>query len=524
MTTASATGGLASDAARAAGPAGAASPGRLSSGLLGRTGLTVSRLGFGCYRVDDETPAHRAALEQALTAGVNVVDTSTNYGDGASERLVGAVVRDLVARGRLRRAEVVVVSKFGYVQGSTLALAREREAARRAFPEMVRYAPGCWHSIHPEFLADQLLRSFDRLGLETLDIGLLHNPEYFLADAARRDAGSLADRREEFYRRLTEAFRFLEGQVDAGRLRWYGVSSNTVARPEDDPEATSLARMLEAARAAGGVGHRFAVLQCPMNLLESDPWRGGGAPTHARPPGPASVLARARQAGVGVLVNRPLNAIVGDDLVRLADVPLAEAGAPALEEALGVVSALEAAIRQEVTPPGGPGGIGVAPGEGLDWADQLGGLAATLDDVTRWQAIEWRVRARTMRAVRALDEALDGERASRWRALRPRYLAALEALLRALHHRAAGRSRARSGALAAAIDPWLAPDRRGESLSRKALWVLASTPGVDVVLNGMRTPAYVTDATGILGWAPVTDVGPVYEAAGRLVPALRERP
>ena len=50
---------------------------------------------------------------------------------------------------------------------------------------MVEYADGLWHCIHPDWLADQLTRSLDRLGLETLDLLLLHNPEYFLADAAK---------------------------------------------------------------------------------------------------------------------------------------------------------------------------------------------------------------------------------------------------------------------------------------------------------------------------------------------------
>jgi hypothetical protein len=42
--------------------------------------------------------------------------------------------------------------------------------------------------------------------------------------------------------------------------------------------------------------------------------------------------------------------------------------------------------------------------------------------------------------------------------------------------------------------------------------VLASTPGVTCVLNGMRTPAYVADSTVILSWSPLPDVHPIYEA------------
>ncbi|HTU02579.1 MAG TPA: aldo/keto reductase, partial [Candidatus Sulfotelmatobacter sp.] len=125
-------------------------------GPLGRTGLTVSRIGFGGYRVDEETPEHREALVKALEVGCTLIDTSTNYTDGSSERLVGSVLAEQARNGRLPREAIVIVSKIGYVQGQNLALAKEREAAGKPFPEMVKYMDGCWHCIHPEFLRDQL--------------------------------------------------------------------------------------------------------------------------------------------------------------------------------------------------------------------------------------------------------------------------------------------------------------------------------------------------------------------------------
>ena len=249
------TGAHATRVAAALGP-GAFAP-------LGSTGLSVSRLGFGGYRVDDDTPLHRAALEHALQTGINLIDTSTNYTDGGSERLVGQVLADLVGRGALAREQVVVVSKIGYVQGRNLSLAREREAAGRPFPEMVKYMDGCWHCVHPEFLADQLGRSLGRLGLAALDVCLLHNPEYFFSDAQHRSPRPLPALRDEFYRRLSEAFRFFEDEVTAGRIGAYGVSSNTCTAPAGDSEATSLARMLDAARAAGGRAITSACCSCP---------------------------------------------------------------------------------------------------------------------------------------------------------------------------------------------------------------------------------------------------------------------
>lgn len=52
----------------------------------------------------------------------------------------------------------------------------------------------CWHCIHPDFLADQWTRSAERLGLETIDIYLLHNPVHFLSDSGVKKRNSESSR------------------------------------------------------------------------------------------------------------------------------------------------------------------------------------------------------------------------------------------------------------------------------------------------------------------------------------------
>ena len=272
---------------------------------LGRVHTHVSRVGFGGYRVDDRSDVHREALREALVAGVSLVDTSTNYADGHSEILVGEVVRDVVARGAVAREDLVLVTKAGYVQGSN-----QREAVRRAhagdpWSEMTEYAPDCWHCISPDFLRDQLTASLERFAMPKVDVLLLHNPEYFLTDAAHRGAPQ-AEAREEFYERLARAFRHLESEVSAGRIGWYGVSSNTFVVPREKEDAVSLERVLASA------GPGFAVVQLPFNPLEI----GAKEPLHTADG--RSVLDVARAAGLGVIVNRPLNAFSERGLVRFA--------------------------------------------------------------------------------------------------------------------------------------------------------------------------------------------------------------
>jgi aryl-alcohol dehydrogenase-like predicted oxidoreductase len=278
----------------------------------------TSPLGFGCYRVLEQAEEHREALRQALQRGVNLIDTSTNYTDGSSERLVGQVLRELVETGDLQREQVVVVSKVGYIQGGNMRYVNERAKSDKPFTEITEYAENCWHCIHPDFLADQLAQSLARLNLETLDVLLLHNPEYFLMDAWNRGADP-EKTYQEYYRRIGAAFEYLESQVEAGTIQQYGISSNTFIKPEDDAEHTSLGRCWQLAEDAGkklhgnADQHHFRVVQMPLNLLE----RGAVEIQHEAAAG-KSCLEFAAEKNLLILANRPLNAMGANRLIRLA--------------------------------------------------------------------------------------------------------------------------------------------------------------------------------------------------------------
>ena len=495
------------------------SQGRYAGGIergyvqFGATGLTASRLGFGTYRVGMSEPEHREALKKALREGVNLIDTSTNYMDGDSERLVGSVLREAMKAGELTREEVIVVSKIGYVQGQNLKQAEAREQARRPYPDMVKYGEGIWHCIHPDFLADQLNWSLDRLELARLDVCLLHNPEYFLSEAAHHAGGDLTATRDLFYRRIEQAFAYFESQVAAGRISYYGVSSNTVTADPSDPESTSLSRLCEAARSAAkalGIDrHHFAALQCPMNLYET----GALVTPNTGKDQHETVLEVAQREGIAVLVNRPLNAMPShkSGVVRLADFPL-EGDPVDFDRQCHTIAALEEEYRKAIAPALQHSGQGMAPADFFTWADELRRVRPQIQGLEHWEQIEHQMIAPHINQVmQALSRHLTGTAAEQWEVWRDRYVPQLLILLGGLRREATERSRAKTATLTAMLDPLLPEIRRNESLSRKALWVLASTPGVTSVLNGMRSPAYADDSLAVMKWEPLTGVKEVFE-------------
>jgi len=283
---------------------------------LGSTGLKASQAGFGGYRISSGMRRHEEALKAAIRSGINLIDTSANYADGESESLVGQVLEDLTAKGDVTRQQVIIISKVGYLQGENFALSRQRKSEGRSFQELVEYDENLEHCIHPEFIEDQLTRSLTRMKLETLDGYLLHNPEYYLGWAVKNGL-SLESARSEYYRRIRAAFEHLETEIEKERIRFYGISSNTFASADNDPEFTCLETVWEIASAVAA-DHHFGLVQMPFNLLEP------GAVLEINQPGGKSALTFAAEKNLGVLTNRPLNAFAARRLLRLVDLPQTE--------------------------------------------------------------------------------------------------------------------------------------------------------------------------------------------------------
>ncbi|PYU90330.1 MAG: hypothetical protein DMG08_18270 [Acidobacteria bacterium] len=444
---------------------------------VGTTGLACYPVGFGCYRINHGNEQHEAALRSYLDRGGNLIDTSANYTDGLSETLAGYVLKDYP------RERTIVVTKGGYIQGQNMALAQKHD-----FPEVVRYQEGLWHCIHPEFLQTQIQLSLDRMQLKKIDVYLLHNPEYFLTEKEHHAGPAPADH-EEFYRRVREAFRFLETQVDAGIIGWYGVSSNNFGMPSSEPAMTSVSRCIEEARGLQS-GHHFRVVQLPMNLFES-----GGALEKNN--AGRTALEFCDREGIGVLVNRPLNAFYNHRLIRLADFVKPgqqPPGVEALKEILKPLHDIEQRLHTELQAPLAAGGNK--------------GLAATLEEIvpelqsaSHWESVAGQHVIRPLHSWLAQCQQRYG-RDMRWQAWRQDFIKMVNPLFEDItRHLTSGEQRTSDEVRARLFEAGY--PRCNESLSRMAMNVLVHLPGLNCVLNGMRRLKYVADAVGAPELPPV---------------------
>ena len=203
--------------------------------ILGESGLSVSPIAFGTWQLsprfwgDQSKDDAIAAMKLAFDKGINFFDTAEAYGDGYAESVLGEAIRDLP------RDEVVVVTKvFNHFN-----------------PDGSRYP-----DLSPEYIAERCDASLGRLGIETIDLYLLHmyDPLTPLADTAGA----------------------LEKLRDQGKVRCFGVSNHSV----------------EQCRAQRRFGP-YSVVQPPYSFVD--------------PAGETDLLPYCQSENIGVMIYSPMH-------------------------------------------------------------------------------------------------------------------------------------------------------------------------------------------------------------------------
>ncbi|WP_350449043.1 aldo/keto reductase [Paracidobacterium acidisoli] len=200
---------------------------------LGTQGLSVSSIGLGCmgmsefYGPGDEAESI-ATLHRSIELGMTFLDTSDVYGPHTNEMLLGRALRG-------RRDEVTIATKFG----------------------IVRDADGTRHGIsgRPEYVRAACDASFERLGIETIDLYYQHRVDP--NTPIEETVGAMAE------------------LVKAGKVRYLGLS-------EAGPDTIRRAHAV----------HPISALQTEYSLWSRDPEE--------------EILPVVRELGIGFVAYSPL--------------------------------------------------------------------------------------------------------------------------------------------------------------------------------------------------------------------------
>lgn len=231
-------------------------------------GLILSKLGLGTfnkepYKEENYVFHYIEGVKEAVRSGINVIDTASNYRYGMSEKEIGEALKELFDAGEAKREELVICSKGGFIQ------------LDYPFPEN----PYTWihdnilntdlatkdeieldqHCMSSDFIEYSLRRSLDNLGIKSLDIYYLHNPEMQILKYGKK----------EFYNQVEKIFTRLEKLADEGLFKYYGVAVWNGFISKTD-ELLSLEKLVKIAEKVGGKDHRFKYIQTPFNMAKTD--------------------------------------------------------------------------------------------------------------------------------------------------------------------------------------------------------------------------------------------------------------
>jgi aryl-alcohol dehydrogenase-like predicted oxidoreductase len=217
-------------------------------------GLFISSIGLGTYlgNMDQQSDRnYEDAIFKALGSGCNLIDTAINYRFMRSEKNIGNALSKAIAEKVVSRDEIVIATKGGFLA------AHPKDYIANGICNAEDIVANC-HCMSPHYLENQLNQSLENLGLDTVDIYFIHNPETQLSEISR----------QEFLKRMLAAFQILEKEVEAGKIQFYGTATWDGYRKEEGKRGyISLEELIGLARVTGqGDDHNFRVLQFPYNL------------------------------------------------------------------------------------------------------------------------------------------------------------------------------------------------------------------------------------------------------------------
>lgn len=265
-------------------------------------GLTLSSIGIGTYlgNADNETDVLvKDAIKKSILSGVNVIDTAINYRSQKAERTVGKAVSEIVEEGNVKREELFISTKNGYVTNDADVKEEFWQYINNTLvkPGIIKAGDisSGYHCMTIPYLENQLKSSLKNLGFDCIDLMYIHNA----AEGQLQDIS-----KEEFMKNLKLVFEFYENQRKEGTIKYYGMATWDCFRvPKENSQYMSLSDILKLAKEAGGEENGFKFIQLPYNMYFDQALAIKNQTVNGQE---ISILDASKNLGIGVFASVPL--------------------------------------------------------------------------------------------------------------------------------------------------------------------------------------------------------------------------
>ena len=265
-------------------------------------GLLLSSVGIGTYLGNPDDLTDKLVIESIKTSvksGINVIDTAINYRSQKAERSVGKAVSELVESGDVKRNEMFISSKNGYITNDgdineEFWINIQNTLVKTGVIKSGDISSG-YHCMTIPYLQDQLNRSLKNMGLDCIDLMYIHNA----AEGQLQDIS-----KTEFMRNLKDVFEFYEKQRKEKVIRYYGMATWECFRvPKEHPQYLSLYDIAKISNEVGGSDNGFKFIQLPYNMYLDQALTLKSQEINANQ---YSILEAAIKLGIGVFASVPL--------------------------------------------------------------------------------------------------------------------------------------------------------------------------------------------------------------------------
>ncbi len=231
--------------------------------------LVFSKLGLGTfskepYKEENYVFHYIEGVKEAIRRGINLIDTASNYRYGQSEKEIGIALKELFDEEAIRREELIICSKGGFIQldypfpeNPYLWIDEKIIKAKLATKDDIELDQHC---LTADFIEWSCKKSLKNLGIDSIDIYFLHNPEMQLLKLGYK----------KFLKKIESIFKRFEKMADSGKIKYYGIATwNGFTNSTSSNELMNLEDLVQIAKKVAGESHHFKYIQTPFNIAKT---------------------------------------------------------------------------------------------------------------------------------------------------------------------------------------------------------------------------------------------------------------